>query len=192
MTKSECRYVQFDPLNNLSNLIQCASQTWCFRHPKFDARRPEDLEHVKPIVAQRNVSQPLHDTDHESSSSSFPPNSNESSLPPPRRRLSFSSRDNDPYIQSSRSSPNSNSSGYVHKITEGRQRPASPSRVEMYADIQGLQRESDDAKVRLRSLDRTSESLRLKIDDAQTLLTEHNGVLQKMMAYCATKPRENT
>jgi len=76
----------------------------------------------------------------------------------------------------------------VHQITEGRQRPASPSRVEMYADIKSLQRESDDAKVRLRSLDRTSESLRLKIDDAQTLLTEHNGVLQKMMAYCDTKP----
>jgi hypothetical protein len=58
----------------------------------------------------------------------------------------------------------------------------------MYADIKGLRQESDDAKVRLRSLDRTSESLRLKIEDAQTLLIENKGVLQKMMARCDMMP----
>jgi len=56
-------------------------------------------------------------------------------------------------------------------------RSYSPSRAELYSEIQSLKQETEDSKVKMRDLDRTSEAMRTKMEDIQKLLDKQGGAL---------------
>jgi len=57
-------------------------------------------------------------------------------------------------------------------------RSRSPSRAELYSEILSLKQETEDSKVKMRDLDRTSEDTRTKMGHIQKMLDDQGGVLR--------------
>jgi HSF-type DNA-binding len=157
---------------------------WCFRHANFHSNRPEDLENVKrkPAIHQRSA------IGGPSSRSFSSKDSSASSV-----LASFTSHKNtSPYLQRPNASPNDHSNGYEHKVGEVglRMRSRSPSRAELYSEIQSLKLETEDSKVKMRDLDRTSEATRTKMERIQKMLDDQDGVLRMLTSqYLPTEAK---
>lgn len=168
----------FHKLKNVDE-NESGDQHWCFKHSNFHANRPEDLENVKrkPTVHQHQRSG--HQSSPETSFGSFPSTSNDSSASPVRTTsTSHSNYSTSPYLQSSNSSFNDHSNSDRRKAGKARFLSQSPSRAKLYTEIQGLKKETEDSKVKMRDLDRTSETMRLKMQHIQKLLDNQGEVLR--------------
>jgi len=163
---------------------------WVFRHPDFQAGRPERLELIKrkPAV-QRKIA--LHDNLHGSggsgtgTSSGSLPSSNSvadssSSLPYTSQTHPFNSNVAHPYHLTSGSG--SRGRGYSNSKRPRSESPG-PSRAEMTSEIRRLKEESEDLRARMRNLERNYDSVIQDMSGFQSGMAKQDGVMQNLLRY---------
>jgi len=174
-----------------SSLILILIKGWVFKHPDFQAGRPERLEFIKrkPAV-QRKLAR--HDNLHGSggsgtgtSSGSLPPSSNSvadssSSLPYTPQTHPFNSNVAHPYLLTSESGIRGH--GYSSSKRPRSESPG-PSRAEMTAEIRRLKEEGEDLRVRMRNLERNYEGVIQDMSGFQSGMAKQDSVMQNLLRY---------
>ncbi|KIM39853.1 hypothetical protein M413DRAFT_446777 [Hebeloma cylindrosporum] len=158
-------------------------QSWTFRHPEFQAGRPERLEFIKrkPTI-QRKPAQ--GDNPHGSSGSAGGTSSgsfSSNSVAGSSSSQSYTSNVAHPYLLNS-TSGSRGGRGYGNSKRPHSESPG-PSRAEMTAEIQRLKDESEDLRVRMRNLERNYEAVIRDMSGFQAGMSQQDGVMKALIRY---------